>query len=242
MTTRPLNFVSATNPLLTRPLRRHGDITPLSRRTLLVASHTLNGRTIPGPMQPTSHNILIKVGAATDVTAGGIILPDDAQEKPTFGEAVEVGPGKILGNGVKIPMHIGKGDAVMYGRYGGTDVSYDGEKHTVVNQDDVLCKFNSAEFTIAACEPVFDRVVVKTLEKQEETTGGLIISDNAKEKQTCGEIVAMGPGRFMENGEMEPTTMALGDIVYYGGYAGTEVTLEEEEYVVLRMADVFAKA
>lgn len=243
MTLAPLNFI-ATGPLSAlsaRRTHRGQQLTSTRRPAVAVASHTLNGQTITGPLKPSSHNILVKIAEASDKTAGGIILPDQAQEKPNFGEAVETGPGKILGNGVKVPMHIEKGDTILYGKYGGTSLTYDGEKHIVINQDDVLCKFKSGQYTVEACEPVFDRVLVKVGEIPDETEFGLIISNNAKEKPTFGEVVAVGPGRFMENGEMEPGSISIGEQVYYSSYAGTNITLEDEEYVVVRVADIFAK-
>lgn len=238
----PLNFIPAVSPLAARPVRQSRGLAPLRRPFVAaVASHTLNGQTIRGPLQPSSHNILVKIAEASEKTAGGIILPDQAQEKPSFGNVVEVGPGKFLGNGIKIPMRIEKGDTILYGKYGGTTMTYDGEKHVVINQDDVLCKFTGGNLTVDACQPVFDRVLVKLGEVPDETEFGLIISNNAKEKPTFGTVISMGSGRFMENGETEPATIAVGDQVYYSSYAGTNITLEEGEYIVVRVADIFAK-
>lgn len=238
----PLNFVPASSPLAARHVRQTHSLTSLRRPLVAtVASHTLNGQTIRGPLQPSSHNILVKIAAASEKTVGGIILPDQAQEKPNFGDVIEVGPGKFLGNGIKIPMHIEKGDTILYGKYGGTTMTYDGEKHVVINQDDVLCKFSGGNQTAEACEPVFDRVLVKLGEVPDETEFGLILSNSAKEKPTFGTVVAAGPGRFMENGETEPATISVGDQVYYSSYAGTNITLEDEEYVIVRVADIFAK-
>lgn len=237
-----LNFIPAASPLAARPVRQTHGLTPLRRPFVAtVASHTLNGQTIRGPLQPSSHNILVKIAEASEKTAGGIILPDQAQEKPNFGDVIEVGPGKFLGNGVKIPMHIEKGDTILYGKYGGTTMTYDGNKHVVINQDDVLCKFSGGKLSTESCEPVFDRVLVKLGEVPDETEFGLIISNSAKEKPTFGTVIAMGPGRFMENGETEPAAIAVGDQVYYSSYAGTNITLDDEEYIVLRIADIFAK-
>lgn len=192
-------------------------------------------------MQPTSHNILVKIAEAPDTTIGGLILTGTAKEKPTYGEAVEVGPGKLYGNGVEIPMVISKGDYVLYGKYGGTDVDYDDEKHTIVTQDDILCKLTGGEYSAGAVEPLFDRVLVKVDKASEETSAGILIAKNAAEKATSGKIVAMGPGRFMENGETEPAAFAVGDSVLYGKYAGGAVDFNGEEYVIVRTADIFAK-
>lgn len=241
MITQALNFVTFTNPLAARPGRGQRLVLPTRQATVVASAHTLNGRKIAGPLQPANHNLLVKVAEASEKTAGGIFLPDEAKEKPTFGEVVEAGPGKYLGNGVKIPMHIGQGDMVMYGKYGGTDLNYDENKHTIVTQDDILCKFKNGDLKVSACEPIFDRVLVKVNDASDQTTGGILLSSSAQEKQNCGTVVSIGSGRFMENGEMEPLSIAAGDEVYYGSYAGTNVTLEDEEYIILRIADIFAK-
>lgn len=242
MVTKPLNFVPVTSPLVARPVRTQRSTFLTSRRVTVVASaHTLNGRKIAGPLQPANQNLLVRIAEASEKTTGGIFLPNEAKEKPTFGEVVEAGPGKYLGNGVKIPMHIAKGDMVMYGKYGGTDLTYDENKHTIVTQDDVLCKFKDGDLKVSSCEPIFDRVLVKIGGASEQTSGGILLSSSAQEKQNSGTVVNIGPGRFMENGEMEPLSIAVGDEVYYGSYAGTNITLEGEEYIILRVADIFAK-
>lgn len=209
--------------------------------TAATSAHTLNGRKLSSPIQPASHNILVKIAEAADTTSGGLILTGSAKEQPTYGEAIEVGPGKYYANGTKIPMEVQKGDVVLYGKYGGTDVDYDGEKHTIVTQDDILCKLKDGKYSPDAAVPIFDRLLIKVDQAAEETSQGIILSKSAQEKATSGEVVAMGNGRFMENGEMEPTAFAVGDTVLYGKYGGTEVEFDGEEYMLIRAADVFAK-
>lgn len=209
--------------------------------TAATATHKLNGKTIPGPVQPAGQNILVKIAEAPTTTSGGLILSGAAKEKPTYGEAVEVGPGKNYGNGVNIPMAVDKGDFVLYGKYGGTDVDYDDEKHTIVTQDDILCKLSGGEYKPTAVVPIFDRILIKVDEAKEETLGGIVMAKNAAEKSTSGTIVAMGVGRFMENGETEPATFSVGDTVLYGKYSGTAVEFDGEDYMLVRAADIFAR-
>lgn len=204
-------------------------------------THSLNGKTINGPIQPAGQNLLVKVAEAAETTSGGLILSGSAKEKPSFGEAIEVGPGKFYGNGVKIPMAIEKGDVVLFGKYGGTDVKYDGVDHTILTQDDVLCILKGGEYAVDAVSPIFDRVLVKIDKLSDQTTSGIFVTAGSGEKSTSGKIIAMGPGRFMENGETEPAAFAVGDIVLYGKYAGTEVEFGGEEYMLIRVADIYAK-
>ena len=87
--------------------------------------------------------------------------------------------------------------------------------------------------------PLADRVVVKALEEAEQMRGGLYIPDTAKEKPQQGEIVAVGPGKY-EDGKLVPMTVKVGDKVLYGKYSGTEVTIDGEQYLILRESDVLA--
>jgi chaperonin GroES len=87
--------------------------------------------------------------------------------------------------------------------------------------------------------PLADRVVVRSLENNEQTRGGLFIPDTAKEKPQQGEIVAAGPGRF-EDGKRVPMEVKVGDKVLYGKYSGSEVTIDGEALLILRESDVLA--
>jgi chaperonin GroES len=87
--------------------------------------------------------------------------------------------------------------------------------------------------------PLSDRVVIKALEETEQMRGGLYIPDTAKEKPMQGEIIAVGPGRY-EDGKLVPMGVKVGDKVLYGKYSGTEVTIDAEQYLILRESDVLA--
>jgi chaperonin GroES len=87
--------------------------------------------------------------------------------------------------------------------------------------------------------PLADRVVIKALEEAEQMRGGLYIPDTAKEKPQQGEIIAVGPGRF-EKDKRVPMDVKVGDKVLYGKYSGTEVTLDNQQYLILRESDVLA--
>jgi chaperonin GroES len=89
-------------------------------------------------------------------------------------------------------------------------------------------------------KPLADRVVVKPLDQDQETKGGLYIPDTAKEKPQQGEIVAVGPGRVSDDGARIDMELKTGDKVLYGKYSGTEVTVGGEEYLILRESDVLA--
>ena len=89
-------------------------------------------------------------------------------------------------------------------------------------------------------KPLADRVVIKPSPAEEKSKGGIILPDTAKEKPVVGEIVAVGPGKVTDDGKKVPMEVKVGDKVLYGKYSGTEVTVEGEEYLIMREADVFA--
>jgi chaperonin GroES len=88
--------------------------------------------------------------------------------------------------------------------------------------------------------PLSDRIVVKALEETEQMRGGLYIPDTAKEKPQQGEVVAVGPGKVTDEGKRIDMEVKAGDRVLYGKYSGTEVTVAEEQYLILRESDVLA--
>ena len=90
-------------------------------------------------------------------------------------------------------------------------------------------------------KPLEDRILVKTLEAEQTTASGLVIPDTAKEKPQEGEVIAVGPGRFNEDGdERIPLDISVGDKVIYSKYGGTEVKYSGEEYLILSARDVLA--
>jgi chaperonin GroES len=89
-------------------------------------------------------------------------------------------------------------------------------------------------------KPLADRVVIKPSPAEEKTKGGIILPDTAKEKPVVGEVVAIGPGKVADDGKKIPMEIKVGDKVLYGKYSGTEVTVDGEEYLIMREADIFA--
>jgi chaperonin GroES len=86
--------------------------------------------------------------------------------------------------------------------------------------------------------PLHDRILVQRLEEEEQTKGGIIIPDTAKEKPIEGKVIAVGNGKIMENGEVKPLDVKEGDRILFGKYAGTEVKISGEEYLIMREDDV----
>jgi chaperonin GroES len=90
-------------------------------------------------------------------------------------------------------------------------------------------------------KPLADRIVVRPIEREEMTKGGIVLPDTVKEKPQEGEVVAVGPGRLGEDGKRLAMEIKVGDIVIYTKYGGTEIRVDDEELMVLRESDVLAK-
>lgn len=88
--------------------------------------------------------------------------------------------------------------------------------------------------------PLADRVVVKPVQKEETTKGGIYIPDNAKEKPQEGEIVAVGPGKMNDDGQRIPVEVKVGDRVIYSKYGGSEIKIDDIEMMILRESDILA--
>ena len=89
-------------------------------------------------------------------------------------------------------------------------------------------------------KPLYDRVLLKRVEAKEEMRGGIIIPDSAKEKPLEAEVIAVGPGKKNDSGENTPLTVAAGDRVLVGKYAGTEVKIADVEHIILREDEILA--
>ncbi len=89
-------------------------------------------------------------------------------------------------------------------------------------------------------KPLADRVVVKAITQEEKTKGGIVLPDTAKEKPIEGEVIAVGPGRVLDNGTKLSPEIKAGDRVIFSKYSGTEVKIDGEEYLILRESDILA--
>ena len=89
-------------------------------------------------IRPLQDRVIVKRVEEDDKTAGGIIIPDTAKEKPMEGEVVAVGNGKILDSGTKVPIEVKPGDRILFGKYSGTEVKIEGVEHLIMREDDIL--------------------------------------------------------------------------------------------------------
>lgn len=96
------------------------------------------------------------------------------------------------------------------------------------------------EDIIMAIKPLMDKIVIKVIDDEQKTQGGIFIPDSAKEKPQKGEVVAVGEGKILDNGQREPMDVKAGDVILYAKYSGTDVKVENVEYKILPIRDVLA--
>ncbi len=88
--------------------------------------------------------------------------------------------------------------------------------------------------------PLHDRVIIRRMEEERTSPGGIVIPDTAAEKPIKGEVIAVGKGKILENGEIRPLDLQIGDTILFGKYSGTEVKIDGDEFLVMREEDVMA--
>ncbi len=89
--------------------------------------------------------------------------------------------------------------------------------------------------------PLDDRVVIQPIEAEEKTAGGIVLPDTAKEKPQRGTVIAVGPGKLLDNGKRGELSVSVGDEVIYGKYSGSEIEIDGEEVKIMRESDILAK-
>ncbi|MCW6035649.1 co-chaperone GroES [Spirulina subsalsa FACHB-351] len=103
-----------------------------------MAALTINVSTV----NPLGDRVFVKISPSEEKTAGGILLPDTAKEKPQVGEVVAVGPGKVDNNGNRTPLEVKVGDKVLYSKYAGTDIKLGGEDYVLLSEKDILASIS----------------------------------------------------------------------------------------------------
>mmetsp|Transcript_16553 Transcript_16553/g.33864 ORF Transcript_16553/g.33864 Transcript_16553/m.33864 type:complete len:250 (-) Transcript_16553:164-913(-) len=202
--------------------------------------HTLDGVKVNGEVEAVRNYIFVRIADVPDTTESGLFIARKDEERPNYGYVVSVGSGSFFPTGGKIPMRIKENDVVLYGKYGGQNVDYDGVKHCFISQDDVLCTFRDGTYAAENVLPTSDYVCVKKDKKAEQTSSGILLAGTAGEQPTTGTVTAVGPGRLMENGEIEPLLVQPGDKVLFGKYGGSEMKFGEDQYLMTRVSEIYA--
>jgi chaperonin GroES len=206
----------------------------------------LDGITIEGDLQPMANNLLIKVKEALAETKGGLFIPDNAKERPTEGTVIAHGPGRIHPEtALLLNIAVKTGTNVIYGKYDGSELKYDGEPHQLIKDDDVLLTYPvGQEATVANVECVKDQVLIEFPPREQANNAGIIIAtptEGEKKRPDHGTVVKIGPGRQAGNGKVMEIQVKPGDKVRFRDFAGSEIKLGTTDYLVIRAYDILAK-
>eukprot|EP00913_Durusdinium_trenchii_P007708 g7239.t1 len=197
---------------------------------------------VDGSVEPLGKFLLVKSAKVEEVTKAGLLLPKS--EKPKEGEVVATGPGEAhVESGHLVPLSVEVGEKVLYSKYGGSEaIECQGEEHVLVREDDVLLKYQGDEPVLEKISMPRGKVLVKLLPKEEETSFGLLLSEGAKKQTTtAGEVMSVGAGMILANGEELPAPVQVGDKVRFR--YGDEVNLDlgEDQFSVVSLSDCIAK-
>lgn len=235
---RLLLTVPAALGLLAPPQQR-------AQRVVLQESFTLDDAPIGGPLEPVSNYILVRIDDGIDATKGGVFLPDQAKEKPSAGVVVAAGAGKAHPDtGVVVPNPVGAGDRVLYGKFDGTSVKYCGGDHQLIKDDDILLSWGGDDtMSLATVACVADNVLVQVTKVEEETASGIALAAGVGEqtRTSTGVVVKTGAGRAAADGASVPVPVSVGESVKFRDYAGADVRLDGDDYIVVRVPDCLAK-
>ncbi|CAL9181362.1 unnamed protein product [Musa acuminata subsp. burmannicoides] len=189
-------------------------------------------------IKPLGDRVLVKIKSLEEKTSGGILLPTTAQSKPQGGEVVAVGEGRTIGP-KQIDISVQAGKQVVYMKYAGTELEFNGSNHVLLKENDILGILETDD--IKDLKPLNDRVLIKVAEAEEKTAGGLLLTEAAKEKPSVGTVIDVGPGPLDEVGNRKPLKISPGSTILYSKYAGSEFkSADGADYIVLRASDVIA--
>ncbi|KAE8689148.1 10 kDa chaperonin [Hibiscus syriacus] len=212
----------------------------------------------PGTLthRPLGDRVLVRIKEAGEKTEGGIFLPTTAQSNPQGGEVVAVGEGKTVGK-TKVECSVQSGAQVIYSKYAGTEIEFNGANHLLLKEDDIVGILESDD--IKDLKPLNERVLIKgplisnasliAIHKwflhirlaEEKTAGGLLLTQTTKEKPSIGTVIAVGPGTLDDEGNAKPLSVAPGNTVLYSKYAGNDFKGNDgRDYIALRASEIMA--
>lgn len=214
-----------------------------SNKWKLQATKTLEDRVIEGELKPTNNFVLVKVAKDAEEVAGGILLAQSAKIKKTEGVVVSTGPGNPHPeSGITYPMPVEAGESVVYGVYDGTEIKYNGEKHMLIRDDNILVKYTGSEMTLDSVQTVNDYILVQVVDEK-ESSGGLLFAPTSynDRRPSTGKVVKVGPGRMSSDGSLMKINIEENDMVKFRDYAGNELSIGNDEFSVVKVEDVLAK-
>jgi chaperonin GroES len=185
--------------------------------------------------------VLVKTKETLLATTGGILLPDQAKERPTEGQVLIAGPGKLHPHtGIRITNPVKEGDSVLYGKFDGIPILYNDEQCQMIVDDDVMLYYEGVSMTLENVVPCRDYVLVEMEKEDLETSSGIVVAASVqKANLPCqGIVVKVGEGRMTSTGELTKPPVKVGEKVKFKDYAGNDVTIGGKPYSLVRMVDI----
>jgi len=214
---------------------------PQNRYETKISALMLDGQEIRGPITPLGNFVLVRTKDTLAATSGGILLPDQSLERPTEGEVISAGPGKLHPHtGVRIHNPVSQGMSVLYGKFDGTPMQYDDDQMQMIRDDDVLLYYQGVKMTKENVVPCRDYVLVKLDEEKLQTDSGIVVAAAVtKDDIACvGVVFKVGEGRLCSTGKFSAAPVEVGDRVKFKDYAGNEIKIDGEEYSLVKMVDI----
>jgi chaperonin GroES len=205
--------------------------------------YTLDGEEIRGPITPLGNLILVKVKDTLSATNGGILLPDQAKERPTEGLVLAAGPGKIHPyTGIRITNPIKEGYSVLYGKFDGKAIMYNDDSCQMIRDEDCLLYYEGVTMKLGNVFPVRDYVLIEIDKKPDNmaTKSGVVIASQvmADDSPCEGIVVMVGEGRMASKGQLAQSPVNVGERVKFKDYAGNDVMIEGVAYSLVKMVDI----
>eukprot|EP00979_Chaetoceros_neogracilis_P017212 scaffold10190_cov294-Chaetoceros_neogracile.AAC.12 len=205
---------------------------------------TLDGQEIRGEITPLGNFVLVRTKDTLAATGGGILLPDQSQERPTEGLVMSAGPGRLHPHtGIRIHNPVSEGMSVLYGKFDGTPLTYNDEQMQMIRDDDVLLFYEGSKMSKKNVTPCRDYVLVKLdVEKFETSSGVVIAASVTKDDLPCvGTVFKVGEGRMCSTGEFTPSSFQEGQRVKFKDYAGNDIQIDGDNYSLVRMIDILCQ-
>eukprot|EP00322_Chrysochromulina_rotalis_P015954 CAMPEP_0115840770 /NCGR_PEP_ID=MMETSP0287-20121206/6942_1 /TAXON_ID=412157 /ORGANISM="Chrysochromulina rotalis, Strain UIO044" /LENGTH=208 /DNA_ID=CAMNT_0003294391 /DNA_START=121 /DNA_END=747 /DNA_ORIENTATION=- len=204
--------------------------------------YRLNNYILPGPVKPVGNQVLVKMRKLEEKTGGGLFVPTADTEKPKEGIVVASGPGRVNAeSGELIPNPVSEGDLVLLSDFTGEKVEYNGEKHIFVEADGLLGKFEGGKVTASSFTPIADRVLVAVAEAEKETSTGIALALDDDDDEFAGEVVAVGAGKYLTNGQQKAVDITTGNNVMYKRHTGHNAKMDGKSFKIVFENDCIAK-
>lgn len=208
----------------------------------LGATHRIDAMEVEGSLEPLSNYLYVEVDKTSETSAGGVMISAKAQEPPKVGTVRARGPGREHPeSGAAMPVEAEIGERVMWGRYAGATVKYDGKEHTLLKDRDVIMAW-TGDLTAETARPIGGNVLLKVSGSRGQTEAGLFLGLAAVDQVLLeGEIVRVGPGAALRDGSRLAQPVEVGDMVRFRDYDVAEVDIDGEEYVLFQSECVSMK-